>query len=233
MADTTATRSSDSGPAVTKRKASPQPPSPAARSQRGNGLPQPGRLVAMATAILVLGIGLGMVAQSGAGARPSLNAVDVGFLQDMRTHHDQAVQMSLVFISKTDVNATLRQVAGEILLGQQFENGAFVQLLDDAGKPTVNDTGTAMGWMGMATSSTDMPGMATDDQIASLRDARGTAADRLFVQLMVAHHQGGIDMARYAQQHGRWGKVRSLSGSIITAQTGEINDLDRIKGTLG
>jgi uncharacterized protein (DUF305 family) len=215
------------GPSVTKRKATP-PPAPATPRWSAT----PGRLVAMGVAVLVLGVGLGMVVQSGSGGRPSVNAVDVGFLQDMRTHHDQAVQMSLIFVSKSDVNATLRQVATEILLGQQFENGAFVQLLDDAGKPTVNDTDVAMAWMGMAMKPSDMPGIASDDDITTLRDAKGSAADHLFAALMIAHHEGGIDMAKYAKEHGHWGKVRSLSASIVITQTGEVNDLTRIQGTL-
>lgn len=236
MADPTVTEDAGARPAstrtaagstVTKRKAAAPPPSVVSRWSA-----TPGRLVAMAVAVLVLGVGIGMVLQSGSSTRPSVNAVDVGFLQDMRTHHDQAVQMSLIYVSKADVNATLRQVATEILLGQQFENGAFVQLLDDASKPTVNDTDVAMAWMGMPMKPADMPGIASDADITSLRDAKGSAADHLFADLMIAHHEGGIDMAKYAKEHGHWGKVRSLSASIVTTQTGEVNDLTRIKGTL-
>lgn len=236
MVDTTATeragtqagdRPTGTRSTVTKRKVTPPPP-----AEARSWTQTPARVVAMALAVLVLGVGLGMVLQSGPDARPSVKALDVGFLQDMRLHHDQAVQMSLVFVSKSGVNATLKQVAVEIMLGQQFENGAFVQLLDDAGKPTVNETDVAMGWMGMAMKPADMPGLASDDEIASLRTATGSAADHLFTDLMIAHHQGGIDMARYAQQHGKWGKVRSLAASIMTTQTGEVNDMTRIKGTL-
>ena len=55
--------------------------------------------------------------------------------------------------------------------------------------------------------------------------ATGPAADQLFVDLMVAHHQGGIHMAEYAAQHARRADVRSLAAGMATAQRGEIVDL--------
>ncbi len=50
-----------------------------------------------------------------------------------------------------------------------------------------------MAWMGMPGPDSAMPGMAGDDDIRRLAESSGAAADQLFVDLMVAHHEGGID----------------------------------------
>jgi uncharacterized protein (DUF305 family) len=66
-----------------------------------------------------------------------------------------------------------------------------------------------------------MPGMATEDELANLRSLSGTAFDVEFLRLMIRHHQGGLEMAQYAQQHGETDVVRSLAKSIADSQTAE------------
>ena len=51
------------------------------------------------------------------GRRPAPDSVDVGFLQDMRAHHDQAVLIGLTYLSLNDTDPGLRAIAGEVLLG--------------------------------------------------------------------------------------------------------------------
>jgi uncharacterized protein (DUF305 family) len=67
--------------------------------------------------------------------------------------------------------------------------------------------------------------MATTDELDQLQAASGPAADQMFVDLMRAHHLGGIHMAEYAAQHAKRGDVRSLAAGMVTAQRGEIVDL--------
>ena len=66
-----------------------------------------------------------------------------------------------------------------------------------------------------------MPGMATSDQLRALRAASGPQLDVLFLQLMLRHHQGGLEMATYAADHAAVPAVRALAKSIATSQTGE------------
>ena len=75
--------------------------------------------------------------------------VDVGFLQDMRVHHEQAVLMSDIFLSRPDIDDQLVPVAQSIQFGQSIEIGIMLQLLRDMGAPTESDDGQAMAWMGM------------------------------------------------------------------------------------
>lgn len=67
-----------------------------------------------------------------------------------------------------------------------------------------------------------MPGMATPEQINQLRDLQGTEADGLFLQLMILHHRGGLQMAESALDHARTPQVLVLAQSVITAQASEI-----------
>ena len=60
--------------------------------------------------------------------------------------------------------------------------------------PTESDDGQAMAWMGMPTNDDHMPGMATDEQLDELAGSSRERGDDLFIDLMVAHHKGGIDM---------------------------------------
>ena len=66
-----------------------------------------------------------------------------------------------------------------------------------------------------------MPGMLTPAQMQALADAHGITFDRLFLEGMIRHHEGGLAMARYAEAHGETAVVRALAKSIADSQTGE------------
>jgi len=70
-----------------------------------------------------------------------------------------------------------------------------------------------------------MPGMATEAQMDELQAATGPEADALFVELMTAHHEGGIHMADFAAENGDRRDVRSLAERMAANQRGEIVDL--------
>jgi uncharacterized protein (DUF305 family) len=64
--------------------------------------------------------------------------------------------------------------------------------------------------------------MATNAEIAQLRDARGEAADVLFLQLMIRHHQGGVPMMQDAADHAGNPIVRNFAGKMLETQQSEI-----------
>jgi uncharacterized protein (DUF305 family) len=152
--------------------------------------------------------------------------VDVGFLHDMRVHHEQAVEMAYIYLDLEDTAPGLRTVAGGILLGQNIEIGRMIQMLRDMGRPEAAESDMAMTWMGMATTHAEMPGMATPEQLDELAASSGAAADELFVELMVAHHEAGVHMAQLAADDADLAKVRSLARSIAEGQRGEIAELE-------
>lgn len=181
--------------------------------------------VVVSTAILAAMIGW-LVGDS--NSRPEHNSVDTGFLQDMRVHHEQAVLMSLIYRNLPDTDPSLRTTARTILVGQSQEVGRMSQLLDVFAESTVNETGTGMGWMGMAMDVDTMPGMATDDELDQLGRLTGRDADELFVQLMTAHHLGGIDMADFAAANAANDKVRVLATNLSSGQQSDIVEMAQL-----
>lgn len=175
------------------------------------------------TAALLAGMIGWMIGDS--GSRIAHNDVDTGFLHDMREHHEQAVFMSFVYRSLPDTDPGIDVIAGSIILGQSQEVGRMVQLLRGFGELEANEGETSMAWMGMSTDRGEMPGMASEADLERLATLSGRAADELFVELMTAHHEGGIHMAEYAAEHAGSGEVRRMAAAMASSQRGEIAEL--------
>lgn len=158
--------------------------------------------------------------------------VDVGFAADMRDHHEQAVQMALIILEET-TNPGIRAHAIAIIAGQRRESGLFEQFLADRGITDVDPRREVMGWMGTPMPWDQMPGMASSQDIVALTNATGEDADRLFLDLMVRHHEAGVHMAEYAVEHAETEGLRDLASRIVLAQKREINDLDQLGLELG
>ncbi len=186
----------------------------------------PVNVIALVVAVALIG---GMVGWLIGDARSDDkgSAVDIGFLHDMRTHHEQAVQMAFTYLALPDTNPGLRTVAGSIVVGQELEIGRMIQMLRDMGAPEAAETDQAMGWIGHSMPASQMPGMATDAQLRQLGASSDTAADELFVTLMTAHHKGGIEMANDAAQRASLAKVRSLAASMVSAQQSDIVEMQQ------
>lgn len=150
---------------------------------------------------------------------PDEGSPEAGFARDMAVHHAQAVEMAESIRDRTG-NTEVRQLAVEIALTQQAQIGRMRGWLDAWGLPP---TGVAppLTWMGMRVDGS-MPGMATREELARLRRLRGEAADALFLRLMIAHHQAGIDMAEAVLSRTLRDPVRDLAKAMAAAQRREI-----------
>ena len=189
--------------------------------------PAPGRpwlvLLLVGLAALLLGLLAGYFLRG--AATPAADSVDVGFARDMSLHHEQAVQMaSLVYDRSAD--PAIRSLAFDILTTQQGQIGIMSGWLDAWAVPWTS-AGPRMAWMGMPTEGL-MPGMATGEQMAALRAAQGKAADALFLQLMIPHHQGGVAMAADAAERAAEEPVRLLAASMVEAQSLEIDYMQEL-----
>jgi uncharacterized protein (DUF305 family) len=184
---------------------------------------------------LVLGLAVigGMVGWLIADARHDDRGsdVDVGFLQDMRLHHEQAVGMAFAYLALDGTDPGLQQVARTIVVGQEIDIGRMIQMLRDMGAAEALESDTAMGWMGHEMPAAEMPGMATDAQLEQLATSSGAEADALFVQLMTAHHLGGIEMAEVAEQDASLAKVREFAASMVAGQQGDIHEMEQLLGS--
>jgi len=178
----------------------------------------------MAVALIAVSIALGYWL----GARntaPGEGSADVGFARDMITHHAQAVGMATIIRDRTN-DPEIRQLALDIMLTQQAQIGQMQGWLTVWGQPLAS-TDPAMAWMGMPTTG-PMPGMATPDDLNTLRGLTSADAEGLFLQLMIAHHRGGVVMAQAALESARTPEARALAQSILNAQTSEIEAMQML-----
>ncbi|QIK68203.1 DUF305 domain-containing protein [Nocardioides sp. HDW12B] len=166
---------------------------------------------------------------------PAADSVDAGFSRDMRAHHSQAVQMSFLVREATD-DADVDQLALDILLTQQQQVGQMYSWLEQWGLPQ-SSSADRMAWMGhssdmdmgggeMSAMPGGMPGMASNADLQALEGARGERASRIFLQLMIPHHEAGVEMADYAVEHAETEQVRQLAESISVAQQSELTVLN-------
>ena len=163
---------------------------------------------------------------------PSEFGADAGFSRDMQTHHQQAVEMSLLVRDRTS-DEEIRTVAYDILTSQQQQAGQMYGWLVAWGLPQTSSR-PPMAWVGgeHAAAHTDadgrMVGMVSPEQMDALEAADGVEAERLFLRLMIDHHEGGVAMADAAVDGARTDEVRTLAGAISRAQTTEIELLERM-----
>jgi uncharacterized protein (DUF305 family) len=175
----------------------------------------------LAAALVFLGIAIGMVVAR--DRPPGEGSVDVGFLQDMLTHHDQALGVATLVVANGE-DPTVRSYAREILVFQGYETGVMSQMLDDWGHARSGRSEQAMAWMDMPVPVEQMPGLLTDEQLDQLRVASGAELDARFLDLMADHHRGGLHMAEYAFGNAGDEDVRELAARIARNQAGEINE---------
>lgn len=162
---------------------------------------------------------------------PGDGSVEAGFARDMSVHHAQAVEMAGIVRDKTE-DERIRTLATDIMLTQQAQIGQMRGWLDVWGvSPT--GPGPMMAWMGHPTEGR-MPGMATPEEINRLREASSTEADRLFLRLMIPHHQAAAPMAGAVLEQTDRPEVENLAEAIISSQKAEIRvmeDMLREQGT--
>lgn len=121
---------------------------------------------------------------------------DVAFMQGMILHHQQAVEMAALVAERTN-NATIVAIAGRIDASQADEIRFMRDWLIERGEAAPDPADPhAMHAMhgGHGDHQAAMPGMATPEQMAALAAAAGTEFDRLFLELMIAHHAGAVTM---------------------------------------
>jgi uncharacterized protein (DUF305 family) len=181
----------------------------------------------LALALLMLGVGVGTWWEN-REAKPG--AVDIGFFDDMSTHHLQAIRMANIY-EQNGENAGLRARAEEIAYFQSGDVREMQNALADWNETGTPDT--AMEWMGTPVPQGAQPGMATPEELEALEAARGLDLDDLFTRLMIEHHAGGIHMAQYAEEHARLGSVRDLARAMTANQEMEIGELNHVRQDLG
>lgn len=142
---------------------------------------------------------------------------DEEFMLDMIQHHDQAIVMT-GFVDENTDDRDIRLLAERMKISQEDEMKAITRWLQDRFIP-VNEDGSGHGHDGDA-----MPGMLTDDQLEDLESATGAEFDRLFLQSMIQHHQGAVQMVDelYAAGGGQESEVDQFARHVESDQGIEI-----------
>ena len=153
---------------------------------------------------------------------------DVSFMQGMIVHHQQAVDMADLVEGRTN-NPDILAIAGRIDASQKDEIGFMTDWLRERSQPI------AMTGMGHAHHDGMMKGMATPEQMAQLAASKGTAFDRLFLELMIPHHLGAIDMVE--ELHRQPGTAYEpvtyeFTNDVVSDQEAEIGRMNTVLAAL-
>lgn len=153
------------------------------------------------------------------GRMPGDEAPEAGFARDMSVHHAQAVEMAMIMLERAR-DPEIRVLATDIALTQQAQIGQLQGWLDVWRLPATGRT-PPMAWMDDMPSAS-MPGMATPAEVSALRRLPVPAAELQFLRLMIAHHQGGVMMAKAALGRTKRQEVIRLARAIVDSQQAEI-----------
>ncbi len=176
-------------------------------------------------------------------AEQLLMGAAAGLARDMIDHHAQAVDMASIVQGRT-TDSAIRYLATDILLTQTNQMGQMQGWLNVWGL-SLGRSGQPMEWMSghhhdgtsagsVPASATHlrpdglMPGMATQAQVNQLRSLPPAKADILFLQLMIAHHQGGVSMAEMALAETKEPVVVRLCRTIVNTQQNEIAQMNQM-----
>jgi uncharacterized protein (DUF305 family) len=158
------------------------------------------------------------------------NDADTRFASDMLQHHAQALAMVDLTLGR-DLEPELADLAEDIRAAQAPEIQTFTEWLTAWDQPvpeTVRDHANAHGDGAMA--DPEMPGMVSAGDMEELEAARGAEFQRLWLQLMIEHHEGAAQMAGNEAEEGEFQPAVDLAESIEESQGAEI---DRMKAMLG
>ncbi|GLZ27856.1 hypothetical protein Lesp02_00460 [Lentzea sp. NBRC 105346] len=156
-------------------------------------------------------------AATSAGQAAGHNTDDVTFAQGMVPHHQQALDMAKLVPSRS-TNAKVLDLAKRIEGAQDPEIQKMNEWLKAWGAPT--------SMPGMDHSS--MPGMAgmmSAEEMAKLQQAKGAEFDKVWLEMMIKHHEGAVEMAKIELQKGGSSDAKKLAQDIVDAQQKEITEM--------
>jgi uncharacterized protein (DUF305 family) len=133
-------------------------------------------------------------ARADSARKPYVKA-DVDFMSGMIYHHAQAIVMA-GWADSNEAGPSVKVLCGRIINAQKDEIRILQGWLRDRNQPipTPDPAGMPMGMNGM--SHMLMPGMLSPEQMAALHAVKGAAFDRLFLQDMIQHHRGAVQMVK-------------------------------------
>lgn len=161
-------------------------------------------------------------ASGGSAATVTLNAADVEFAQGMIAHHEQAIEMAEIALDpKVGASPEVIDLATRIKGAQDPEVELMTGWLTAAGQPIMMDAGDGHDM-------SSMDGMMTAEQMDTMSAMTGTEFDQTWLEMMIAHHEGAVSQSETVKAEGSNADVLALADQIITAQQGEITEMQAL-----
>jgi uncharacterized protein (DUF305 family) len=181
-------------------------------------------------------------------ATPTDTSPEAGFSRDMQTHHNQGVELAFIVRDLTEAE-DVRTLAYDIATTQATQSGMMYGWLQEWGLSQAGSE-PSMTWMTRAplgdedghehtggTSAHEpgapMPGLATDEQIATLKTLSGVDAEIFFLQLMIAHHTGAVEMADAVLARSTNSTVTTFANGVVASQQSEIDLMESMLADRG
>ncbi|WP_033314602.1 DUF305 domain-containing protein [Streptomyces iakyrus] len=153
------------------------------------------------------------------------NDQDVSFAEEMIQHHRQAIEMADLAADRAS-SQEVKDLATKIKGAQDPEIKTMSGWLTSWGEEVPAD----MSGMEGHDMSSSMPGMMSSEDMDKLEKASGAEFDKMFLEMMVKHHEGAVEMAKTQKAEGKYGPATKLADDVITAQTAEIEQMDKMLG---
>lgn len=167
-------------------------------------------------------------AANSAPASKTKNAADVVFASMMIPHHAQAISMADTALRQA-TDPKVKALAPKIKAAQGPEIERMSDWLTSWGVPVPADDGSDMSGMdGMDDMDDQSGGMMSAEEISGLKKATGAAFDRMWLQMMIKHHEGAVATAKTALDEGVNPEGKKLAESIIDGQSAEIAEMNAI-----
>ncbi|MCM6761184.1 DUF305 domain-containing protein [Rathayibacter sp. ZW T2_19] len=148
---------------------------------------------------------------SSAASAEDFNDQDVMFAQMMKPHHEQAVEMSDMILAKDGISTEVTDLATQIKEAQGPEISQLEEWLAAWG---AEDSMSGMDH--------SMDGMMSDEDMSALESATGAEAEKLFLEQMMMHHEGAVEMAQTEVDEGQNADAIEMAEMIVQTQTEEI-----------
>jgi uncharacterized protein (DUF305 family) len=190
--------------------------------------------------VLVTAVGLGACSSDHSGmsgmnssttteipANANYNATDIGFAQGMIPHHAQAIEMADLALTNT-TNPDVLTLANKIKTAQSPEIEKLSGWLREWGQTVPSIAPGSMDHDMSGMGGMMMDGMMSQADMDRLETSTGTEFDRLWLELMIQHHEGAVKMSKSEVAGGKNSDAIALAEAIISSQQTEITTMESL-----
>lgn len=187
------------------------------------------RALGVAATVLTLALACCSQDDGGGGGGEGFNDADVDFASDMIQHHAQALEMVDLTMER-DLDPEVVKLTEGIRAARAPEIETMSEWLQEWGEPvpeTSRDHANAHGdGSDGVEMDEDMPGMMSAEDMTMLEDAPDAEFQDLWLEMMIGHHRGAVEMAQEETEEGESAEAIALAEDIVAAQEKEVATME-------